>query len=157
MRNLRFGFPEDASPLLRTHSGFAEPRFCIPSRRCEPYGAHSFWVCETSVSHSQNEMRTLWCTFILGCRRLGFAFPERDANPMVHIHSGLRNLGFCIPRTPCEHYGAQSFWACETQGVPRTRCEPYGRTRSGFEKPRFRIPRRRCKPCGAHSFWAGGT
>ena len=104
-RNLGFAFAErDAHPTVHTHSGLRKPRFCIRRTRCEPYRAQSFWVAETSVLHTQNEMRTLWCTLMLGCRNLGFAFAERDANPMVHTHSGLPKPRFCIRRTRCEPY-----------------------------------------------------
>ena len=83
-RNLSFTFPErDANPMVHTHSGLAECGFCIPRTRCEPYGAYSFWVGETLVLHSENDMRTMLCALILG----------------------LRNLWFCIPRTRCEPYG----------------------------------------------------
>ena len=103
----------DANPMVQCHSEFAKLKFCIPRTRCEPYGAHPFWVGETKVLHSQNGMRTLWCTVILGWRNLSFAFPERDANPMVHIHSGLAKPRFCTPRTRCEPYGARSFWVAK--------------------------------------------
>ena len=119
--NVGCALPErDANHVVPTHARLAKPMFCIPGARCEPYGAHSFWVGETSVLHSQNEMRTrwctlhswlakprvlqsqneirtLWCTFILGWRSLRFAFPGRDANPMVHTRSGLAKPTCCIP------------------------------------------------------------
>ena len=109
-------FPDrDANPLVQTQLGLAKPKFGIPRARCESYGAHLLWVCETWVLQSQNEMRTLWCTLILGLRNLGFAVPERDANPMVHIHSALAKPRFCSHRTRCDPYCAHSFWVGETQ------------------------------------------
>ena len=78
-RNLGSAFSKrDANRMARTHSGLAKPGFRIPRTRCEPYGEHSFWVCE------------------------GFAFPERDANPMVNTHSGFAKPRACIPKTKCE-------------------------------------------------------
>jgi hypothetical protein len=176
--NLRFALPErDANHIVRTQSGFATPRFCIPRTRCEPCGAHLFWVGETWVSHSQNEMRTLWCILILGwryfsfvfregdanhvvrtnsrfCETYGFAFPERAANPMVHTHSGLAKPKFGIPRTRCEPYGAQSFWVGETsvlhsQNEMRTL---WPILILGLARLKFGIPSTRCEPYGAYSF-----
>ena len=133
-RHLGFAFPErDANPVVHTYSGLAKPGFRIPRTRCEPYGAYSFWVGDTlvlysekemrtmlcalilgfakpMVLHSQNELRTLWCILILGWRNLSLGFPGRDANRMVHSHSGLAKPRFCIPRTRCEPYGPYSFW-----------------------------------------------
>ena len=100
-------FPEpDANHMVQTHSGLAKPRFSNFKTRREPYGTHSVWVGESPALHSQNEMRTLWRTLILGCRTLGFAFSERDANPMVHIHFGKAKPRLCIPRTRYEPRGA---------------------------------------------------
>jgi hypothetical protein len=114
-RSLRYALPErDANPMVHTQFGLAKPWFCILRTRCEAYGAHSVWVGETWVLHSQNEMRTLWCTLILGSRNLSFGHPERDANPTVHTHSGLAKPWFCNLRTRCGPYGAHSFWVCET-------------------------------------------
>jgi hypothetical protein len=100
--------------MPHTQSGLAIPKFCIPRTRCEPYAAYSFWVAEAQVLHSQNAMRAVRCTFILGRRNLGMAFSERDASPMVHTHSGLAKLRFCMPRTRREPYGAHSFSVGET-------------------------------------------
>ena len=70
-------------------------------------------VYEIEVPRSQHEMRTFWRILFLGWRNLGFAMPERDAHPMVHIHSEFAKLKYCIPRTRCEPYGAHSFWMPE--------------------------------------------
>jgi hypothetical protein len=103
-------FPErHANLMVHTHSGFAKTKFFAPRATCEPYGAHSFWVGETQVFHSQNEMRILRCTLFLVWRNLVAAFPERDANPMVHSRARLAKHKFCIPRTACEPYGRHSF------------------------------------------------
>ena len=116
-RNLGFAFPErNANPMVHTHAGLAKPRFCMPRTRCEPcgahpfldgepkfcmqrtrggpYGTHSFCVGEINVLQSQNERRTIWCTLSLACRNLRFAFPERDANRVVHTHSGFAKSRF---------------------------------------------------------------
>ena len=80
-RNPGFALPmREANRIVHIHSGWSKPRLCIPRTRCEPYGANSFWVVETLVLHSQNEMRSILCILILGGRNLGFAFPERDAS-----------------------------------------------------------------------------
>ena len=136
-RNHGFAFPErDANRMDRTHSGLAKSKFCIPKTRCEPCGAHSFWVGDTKDLHSQDEMRTPRCTLTLGWRNVGFAFPEGDANLMVHAHSGLATHRFCMHKRYAK---------------------PMLYTQSSFAKPRFRIPRTRCEPYGAHSFWVGKT
>jgi hypothetical protein len=142
-RNLGFAFAErDANPMVHTHSGLPKPRFCIARTRCEPSGAHSFWVAETYVLHSQNEMRTLWCTRILGSRNLGFAFSERDANPMVHTHSGLLKPRFysqsemrtlwCTLMLGCRNLG---FASAERDANPMVH------TQSGLPRPKFCIRR----------------
>ena len=99
----------DANPMVHAHCGLARPDVCIPTTTCEHSGGHSFWVREATVLHSQNEMRTLWCTLVLCCRNLIFAFPERDAKRMVQNPSGLAKPKFPIPRKTCEFYCAQSF------------------------------------------------
>ena len=52
------------------------------------------WVGESYVVHSQNEMLTQCCKLTLGWRKLSFAVPERDANPMAHTQSGLAQHDF---------------------------------------------------------------
>jgi hypothetical protein len=57
-------------------------------------------------------MRTPRWTVILGCRNLGFAFLEREANLKVHI-LGWRYLRL-VPERDANHNGAQSVWIGET-------------------------------------------
>ena len=71
-------------------------------------------LAKSKFLHAQSEMRTLWIALILGWRNLGLAFPERDANPMVHTRAGLAKPSFCIPGTKYEPYGAHSFCVGET-------------------------------------------
>ena len=112
--NLSFASPErDANPMTHISAGLAKPRFCIPRTRCEPYGAHSFWVGETSVLHSQNEMRTLWPILILGLARLKFGIPSTRCEPYGAYSFRLARLKLGIPTTRCEPYGAYSCWVCE--------------------------------------------
>ena len=155
----KFCVPErDANPMVHTHSGLAKLKFCVPRTRCEPYGAHSFWVGETYVLRSQNEIRSLWCKLVLAWRNLGFAFPERDANPMVHTHSGLAKPSFCVPRTGCEPMVHIILgWRNKSFAFPERVANPIVHTHSGLTNPRFCVPRTRCEPNGAHSFWAGET
>jgi hypothetical protein len=100
--------------MVHIHSRLAEPRFRIPRTRGDPYGAHSFSAGGTYVSHSQNERRALLCTLILGWRNLGFAFPEREANHMVHTHSGVAKPRFRIRRKKGEPDAAHSVWVGDT-------------------------------------------
>ena len=101
--------------MAQTHCGLAKPWFCIRRTRCEPHGARTVWVGEAEVLHSENGMRTLWCTrLILRWRNLGFAVLNRDANPMVSTHSGLATLRFCPPRARGGPYGATCVLHCQT-------------------------------------------
>ena len=93
-------------------------------------------------------MRTLWCKLILGRRDLGYAFPERDANIMVHTHSGLAKPNFSTPRIRREPYGAQSFWVGETSVL---RAQNEMRTLwytliLGWRKSDFALPERDANP-----------
>ena len=83
------------------------------SERGAAYGRHSFWVAETYVLHSQNEGRSLWSIFILGCGNLGFPFPERRAKPMVHIHFELRIVCSMFPERNAKPMVGHSFWVAE--------------------------------------------
>ena len=157
-RNPGSAFSErDSNPMVHTQSELAKPRFCIPRARCEPYGAQSLWVGETSVLHSQNEIRTLWPILILGWQNLGFALPERDANHVVRTHSGLAKPRFCIPGTRCEPHGAHSCWVGETSVLhSQTEMRTLWCTLMlGLAKPGFCIPRTRCEP--SQSLWVGET
>ena len=121
--------------MVHSHYGFRKSA-CAAERSVNTF-THS-WMSELKVLQSQNEMRSSWCTMVLGCRNLGFVIPERnasvmvhtqsglpkhrsrippgrDANPMVQTHFELAKRRFCNPRTKCEPYGAHSFWAVETQ------------------------------------------
>ena len=154
--NLRFALPErDANHIVRTHSGFATPRFCIPRTRCEPCGAYLFWVGETWVSHSQNEMRTLWCILILGWRYFSFVFRERDANHVVR-----NNSGFAKPMVLHSQNEMRTLWCILilgwrnlSLGFPGRDANRMVHSHSGLAKPRFCIPRTRCEPYGPYSFW----
>jgi hypothetical protein len=104
--------------MVHTLSGLQKLKFSVLRTRCEAYGRHSFWVAETYVLHSQNEVRSLWSIFILGCGNLSFPFPERRAKPMVHIHSELRKRMLYVPRTKCEAYGRAFILGCGRLGCP---------------------------------------
>ena len=56
--------------ISRAHSAVQKTRFSIRRTRCEPSGENSVWVAETEVLHTQNEMCTIWCRLIRGCRNL---------------------------------------------------------------------------------------
>jgi hypothetical protein len=126
--------------------------------RCGPYGAHSLWVAKASFFHSQKKMRTLWCTIILGWRNLSFALPEREANPMVHAHAELRNLGlqsqnemrtlWCTRILGCRNLSF-AFRERDANTIRRTHC--------GVRKSTVCMPRTRCEPSRAHSIWVGET
>jgi hypothetical protein len=163
--------------MVHAHSRFAKPMHCIPRTSCEPYGAHACWAGETRVLHFQNEMRTPWRTVILGCRNLGFAFPERDAIPLAHTHSALPKPMFCTPSTRWESFGAHSFWAGETYvliserhanpmgctlvlgwinlvfAFPTRDANPMSQTHSVSPKLEFCQRRATVGPYGTHSFW----
>ena len=159
-RNLGFACLErDANPIVHTHCGLAKPRFCFPRTRFEPYGAHSFWVGETLVLHSEIERRTVWGTLLLGWRNLSFAFPERDASPhgahsswvgetyVLHSQNDMRSLR-CTLILACRN---PSF------AFPERDANPMVHTHSGLTKPRFCVPRTEFEPYGAHSFWIAHT
>ena len=147
--------------MVQAHPGLAKPTFCIPRTTREALGAHSFLLVGTQVLHSQNEMRIVGCTFMLVWRNLGFAFPERSANPLVHTHSGLAKPRFCIPRTRFEPYGAHSFWIVHTHAElatpkfcnPRTRYEPYGAHSSCVGETKVLHARNESRPDSTHPFW----
>ena len=88
--------------MVHTLSGLQKLKFSVLRTRCEAYGRHSFWVAETYVLHSQDEVRSLWSMFILSCGNLSLLFPERNAKPTVDIHSGLRKPTFYILITMCK-------------------------------------------------------
>ena len=130
--------------MAHTHSGLAKPKLSSFRTRRETYGTHSVWFGETPALHSQNEMRTLWRTLILGWRNLGFAFSERDANPMVQIHFGKAKPRLCIPRTRYEPRGAHSLWVGETYvaHAPNERQTPWRTPSLGWRYLSFAFPER---------------
>ena len=116
LRNLCFTFPERrAKPRVDIHSGLLKPRFPIPRTKIEAYGPHSFWGAETYVLHSQNEVRSLWSTFILGCGNLGFLFPERGATPRARstFIRSCGNVCFMFPERNAKPMVGHSFWVAE--------------------------------------------
>ena len=73
-RHLGFVFPErEARSFMHTHSGLASLGFCTPR--------HSFWVGQTEVFNSQNELQTIWCRLLLGRRRHGLCIPSTRGEP----------------------------------------------------------------------------
>ena len=98
--------------------------------------------------HPHNEMQALWCTLILAWRHLRFAFPERDANPMLHTHSWLATPRFCIPRTRCEPYGSTIILGRRNLGFafPERDASHVVHTHPVLAKLKFCIPRTRGEP-----------
>ena len=132
--------------MAAIHSELRKPMFSIPRTTCEACGPHSFWVWETYVLHSQNEVRSLGSTFILGCGNLSCPFPERAAKPMVHVHSKFRELMFTFPERGAEpmvdiHSGLRK----PRLAIPERGAKPRVRTHSGLPKPMLGIPRTRCE------------
>ena len=107
--------------------------------------------------HPQSKMRSLWCALSLGWRGLDSAFPEREANPVMHTLSlDWRNLGSHSQnemRTAlCTLILA---WRNSGFAFPERDANHMAHTHSGLVKLKFCIPRTRCEPYGARSLWVG--
>ena len=96
----------------------------------------------------QNDMRALWSIVIVGLRMLGFAFPNRAANPVVHTPSGLAKPMFCLHRTRGDPCGPHSLWVFESSSLWSTRS-------LGWRARTAAFPNRAGNPMvHSHSWWA---
>ena len=113
---LRLIFPEQMRTIQCTLISWwlAKARFCIPRTRCKPHCAHSFSVGETNVLHSQNEMRTLWCTLILCWRNLGFHSQNEIRTLWRTLILGKGNLAFALPERDAIPMLRTQFWVGES-------------------------------------------